>query len=167
MLALDCPLGFDIPGELIPLTDLPRTWPSLFSHPVMFDSLRLHGPKHVRLPCSSLSPSVGPSSCPWHLWCHPAISSSDALFSFCPKSFRESGTFPMSQLFTLDDQITGVSTSVSILSMSIQSLFPLRFTGLISLLSKELIGIFYSITVWRHQFFGAPPSLRSSSHSCM
>ena len=28
-----------------------------------------------------------PSSCPLHQWCHPAISSSDSLFSFCLQSF--------------------------------------------------------------------------------
>ena len=33
----------------------------------------------------------------------PAISSSDALFSFCPQSFPASGTFPMCQLFVSDD----------------------------------------------------------------
>ena len=46
-----------------------------------------HGLQHVRLPCPSPSPEVCPSSCPLHWWCHPAISSSDALFSFCPQSF--------------------------------------------------------------------------------
>ena len=44
---------------------------------------------------------------------------------------------------------------------------PLRLTGLISLLSKGLSGVFSSTTVWRHQFFGVLPSLRSSSHNCM
>ena len=32
--------------------------------------------------------------------------------------------------------------------------FPLRFTGLTSLLSKGLSGAFFSTTVWRHWFFG-------------
>ena len=36
----------------------------------------------------------------------PAISSSDILFSFCPRSFPASGTFPVSHLFTSDDQIS-------------------------------------------------------------
>ena len=36
--------------------------------------------------------------------------------------------------------------------MSIQGWFPLRLTGLISLLSKELSGVFSSTTVQRHQF---------------
>ena len=74
----------------------------LFSHPVVSDSLWRHGLQHARLPCPSPSPRVCPSlrSLPW--WWHPAISSSDALFSFGPLSFPASGTFPMS-LFTSDN----------------------------------------------------------------
>ena len=41
----------------------------------------------------------------------------------------------------------------------------LRLTGLISLLSKGLSGVFSSTTVQRHQFFGTLPSLLSSSHN--
>ena len=107
--------------------------PLLFSHPVMSDSLWPSGLQHARPPCASPSPEVCPSSCPLHWWCHPAISSSDALFSFCPQSFPASGTFPMSQLFMPDDQNTGVSASASVLPRSIQGWFPLRLTGLISL----------------------------------
>ena len=40
---------------------------------------------------------------------------------------------------------------------NIQGWFPL--TGLISLQSKGLSRVFSSITVWKHQFFGAQPSL--------
>ena len=50
-------------------------------------TLQPHGLQHARPPCPSPSPEVCPSSCPSHRWCHPAISSSDALFSFCPQSF--------------------------------------------------------------------------------
>ena len=50
---------------------------------------------------------------------HPAISSCDALFSFCPQSFPASGTFPMSQLFASDDHNTEASASASVLPMSI------------------------------------------------
>ena len=52
-------------------------------------------------------------------------------------------------------------------SMNIQGWFPLRLTGLIPLLSKGLTGVFSSTTVWRHQFFGILPSLKSSSHNFM
>ena len=58
----------------------------LFSHPFMSDSLRPHGLQHARPPCPSPSLGVCPSSCSFHQWCHPAISSSDALFSFGPQS---------------------------------------------------------------------------------
>ena len=47
------------------------------------------------------------------------------LCSFCPQSSPASGTFPMSQLFTSNDQNTGVSASASVLSKSIQGWFPL------------------------------------------
>ena len=76
----------------------------LFSHPVVSKSLWPHGLQHTRPLCPSPSPKVCPSSCPLHWWCHPVISSSDALF-FCPQSFPASGNFPMSQLFTSDDHI--------------------------------------------------------------
>ena len=49
--------------------------------------------QHARPPCPSPSPKVCPSSCPLHRWCHPATSSSEAHFSFCPQSFPASGTF--------------------------------------------------------------------------
>ena len=104
--------------------------------PAVSDSLGLHGLQHARLPCPLPSPEICPSSCPSHRWCHPALSSSDALLSLYPQSFPASGTFPVSQLFTSDDQNTGVSASTAVLTLSNQGWFPLRLTGLISLLSK-------------------------------
>ena len=112
----------------------------LFSHPLMSNSLWPHGLQHTRPLCPSPSPKVCPHSCPLHQWCHPAISSSDILFS-CPQSFPVSQTFPMSQLFPSGHQKTGVSASASVLPKSIQSWFPLRLTGLICLLSKGLSGL--------------------------
>ena len=127
----------------------------------------LNAYKVTRPLCPSPPPEVCPSSCPLHWWCHPAISSSDALFSFFPQSFPASGTFPMSQLFASDDQNTGVSASASVLPVNTQGWFPLRMTGLISLLSKRLSGVFSSTTVRGCKFFSAPPSLQSSSHNHM
>ena len=75
-------------------------WLLLFSCPIMSSSLQPLELQHARLLCPSPSPEVCPSSCPLHWWCHPATSSSDALFSFCLQSFPASGTFQMSQLFT-------------------------------------------------------------------
>ena len=78
---------------------------------ISFDGLQ-----HARPPCLSPSPRVCPSSCPLHQWCQPPISSSDALFSFCPQSFPASGTFPIvSQLFATGDQNTGALASASVL----------------------------------------------------
>ena len=57
--------------------------------------LQPHVLQHSKPPCPSPSIGVHPSSCPLHRWCHPAVTSSDAVFSFCPQSFPSSGTFPM------------------------------------------------------------------------
>ena len=108
----------------------------------MSDPLRLHGLHNARPLCPSPSPKVFPSSCPLHQWCHPAISSSDALFSFCPQFFSASGTFPMSQLFASDGQNTEVSASVSVLWKIIQGWYSLRLTGFVFLLSKGLSRVF-------------------------
>ena len=73
------------------------------------------------------------------------------IFSFCPWSFPASGTFPMSHLFTSDDQNTGVSASASVLPVNIQGWSPLRLTGLIFLLCKGLSGVFssnHSLKAW-------------------
>ena len=106
------------------------------------------------------------NSCPLSQWCHPTILSSVVPFSSHPQSFPASGSFPMSQLFTLDDQSIGVSSSASVLPMNIQGWFSLGSTGLISLLSKGLSRVFSSTTVQKHQFFCAQPSLWSNSHIC-
>ena len=108
----------------------------LFSHPVTSNSLRPHGLQHTRPPFPSPSPGICWRSSSLHQWYHPAISSSDAFFSFCLQSFPESGTFPMSLLFTSDDQNNGVSASASVLTVNIQGCSSLRLTGLISLVSK-------------------------------
>ena len=129
-------------------------WPNLaqllmlfLDHPVMSDSLWLCGLQHSRSPCPSSSPRVCPSSCSLHWRCHPAISSSDTIFSLCRQSFPASGTLPVSHLFTSGNQNTGASALALVLPMSIQGWFPLGLTGLISLLSKKLSGVFSSTTV--------------------
>ena len=91
---------------------------------VVSDSLRPNGQQYTRPPCPSPSPGICPSSCSLHRWCLPAISSSDALFSFCPQSFPASGTFQMSHLLASDDQNTGASASVSVLPVNIHLVTP-------------------------------------------
>ena len=66
----------------------------------------------------------------------------------------------------LGGQSIGAPASASVLPMNIHSWFPLRLTGLISLLSKRLSRVFSSTTIWKHQFFGTQPSLWSKSHIC-
>ena len=111
-----------------------------------------------------LSPTVCSNSCPLSWWCHPTISSYVIPFSSCPQSFPESGSFPVSQLFTPGGQ--RIEASASVLAISIQGWFPLGSTGLISLQSKGLSRVLsVNTTVQkRHQFFDAEPCLQSNSH---
>ena len=130
----------------------------LFSHWVMSDSL---DPMYYSTPSLTV---------PHHLleftqlrvhWIDDDVSA--ALF-FCLQSFPASGSFPMSWLFTSGGQSIGASTSASVLPVNIQGWFPLGLTCLISLQLKELSRAFSNTVVWKHQFFGAQPSLWSNSH---
>ena len=78
---------------------------------------------------------------------------------FCLQSFPASGSFLKSQLLTSGGQSNGASAQATVLSMNIQSGFPSGLTGLISLQSKGLSTVFFSITVWKHQFFSTQTSL--------
>ena len=73
----------------------------LFSQSVMSNSLQPHGLQHTRPPCLSPASRVYPNSCPVSWWCHPTISPSVIPFSSCLQSFLTSGSFQMSQFFTL------------------------------------------------------------------
>ena len=136
----------------------------LFNHSILSDSFGPHGLQHARLPCHSLFPRDCSNSCPLSQWCHPIISSSVVPFSWCPQYFQASGSFPVGQLFSSGGQNIEASALASVFPMNIQGSFPLGLTVLISLLSKGLLRVFSSITVWKHQFFGAQPSLWSNSH---
>ena len=106
-----------------------------------------------------------PNSCPLSQWCHPNISTSVAPFFSYHQSLPASGSFPMSWLFASGGQSIGVSASASVLPKTIQDWFSLGLTGLMSLLSEGLSRVFSSTTVQKYQFFGAQPSLWSSSHT--
>ena len=121
-----------------------------------------HELQHARLLWLSLSPGVCSNSCSLSQWCYLTISSSVSPFSSCPQSFPVSESFPISWFFTSGGQSIA-SVSASVLPMNIQGWFPLGLTGLIPLLSKGLSRVFSS-TIWKHQFFGAQPSLQSSCH---
>ena len=130
----------------------------------MSDSLQTHGLQHARVPCPSPTRGACSNSCPLSPWCHPTLSSFVIPLLLLPSVFLAYGPFQMSQFFTSGDQSIGVLASALVLPMNIQGLFPLGLTGLISLLSKELLRVFYSTTVWKYQFFGTQPSVWSNSH---
>ena len=110
----------------------------LSSHSGMSDYLRPDGLQPTRFPCASPTPRPCSNSHPLSQWCHPTILSSVISFSSCPQSLPASESFQMSQLCASGSQSIGASDSASVLPMYIQDWFPLGFTGLISLLSKEL-----------------------------
>ena len=74
-------------------------------------------------------------------------------FFFRHQSFPASGSFQMSQLFTLGGQNIGVSASPLVLPMNMQDWFPLGCPGWISLLSNGLSRVFSNTTVQKQQFF--------------
>ena len=124
----------------------------MLSGSVVSDSLRLHGLQQTRLPCPSPSPRDCSNSCSSSPWCHPTIWSSVAPF-LLPSVFPSISLFQVSRLFASDGQSIGASTWASFLPMNILAWFPLGFTGLISLRSKGLSGVFTNTTVQKHQFF--------------
>ena len=129
----------------------------LFTCWVMFYSLQ---PQHARLLCPPLSPRVCSNSCLLSQWYYLTISSSVTPFWFWLQSFPASGSFSMSQLFASGGQSIGASALV--LPVNIQSWFPFRLTGLISLLfrgSEESSPAQFK----KHQFFCIHPSLWSIS----
>ena len=82
--------------------------------------------------------------------CHP--------FLLPPSIFPSIRVFS-NKFFTSGGQSIGVSASASVLPMNIQDLFPLGWTGWISLQSKGESRVFSKTTVQKHQFFGAQLSL--------
>ena len=101
------------------------------------------------------------NSCPFNSWCRPTISSSVVPFSSCLQSSPASESFPMSCLFASGGQSIGASASV----LPIQGWFPLKLTGLISLLSNGLSRVFSNTAVWKLcEFFDVQPSWLSNFH---
>ena len=86
------------------------------------------------------------------------------LFSFCPQSFSASGT---SQRVGCSHQMNKI-LELQLQHQSFQGVFRVDFPWdwlVWSLCYPRLFaGVFSSTTVGRHQFFGALPSLRFSSH---
>ena len=119
--------------------------------------LQHQGLQHARLLCPPLSPGVCSNSCPFSQWCYLTILSSASPFSSCLQSFPVLGSFAMSWLFMSGGQ--SIAASAVILPVDIQGWYPLGSIDLISLPSKGFSRVFSSTTIWKHQFFGAQPSL--------
>ena len=103
-----------------------------FSCSVVSNSLQPYGLQHARLPCHHQLPEFTKT----HVhWVGDAIQLSHPLSSPSPLAFNPfpaSGSFQMSQFFTLGSQSTGVSALASVLPMNIQSWFPLGLTDLLA-----------------------------------
>ena len=130
-----------------------------FSHSVMSHSLWPYEAQHMRPPYPSATARVYANPGPLSQWCHLTISSFVVPFSSCPQSFRASGSFQTSQLFTSGGRSIGASASISVLPMNTQGLSPLGWTGWIFLQSTGLSRVFSNTTVQKHQFF--------STHLCL
>ena len=100
--------------------------------------------------------SVMPSK--YLILCHPLLLP-PSIFPIIRVFSNESSEF-----FTSGGQSIGVSASASVLPINIQDLFPLGWTGWISLQSKGLSRVFSNTTVQKHQCFGAQLSSQSNSH---
>ena len=135
-----------------------------FSLSVVSDSFWTHELQHDRPPCPSPTPGIHSNSHPSSPWYHPAISSSVVPFSSCPQSLLASKSFPMSQLFTLGGQSTGVSALASFLPKKSQDWSPSEWTGWISLQSKGLSKVFSNTTVQKHQFLSTQLLYSPNSH---
>ena len=127
----------------------------------MSDSVT-HGLEHIRLPSPSLSPGVCSNSCPLSRWCHPTVSSSVTPFFSCLHSFLTSRSFPISQCFASGGQSIG-SSALDQSFKWILCLISLRIDWFDLLAIKGLSRVCSSITIRKHQFFGAQPSLQSNS----
>ena len=89
-----------------------------FSRSVMSYCFQPHGLQYARLPCPSPTPRAYSNSCPLSQWCHPTISSSVVPFSSRLQSFPASGSFQISQFFTLGGQSIRASALVFSISLT-------------------------------------------------
>ena len=140
-----------------------------FSRSAMSDSLRPHELQHARPPCPSTNSwsslkltsikSVRPSS---HLiLCRPLL-----ILPPIPPSIRVFSNestlrmrWPKYWSFSFS-----ISPSKEGYSKEYPGLFPLEWTGWISLQSKGLSRVFSNTTVQKHQFFSTQLSSQSNSH---
>ena len=100
-------------------------------------------------------------------WVSDAIQPSYPLLSPSPPAFNLSQHQGLFQWVISLHQVAKsivASASALVLLMNIQDWFPLGWADFISLLSKGLSRVFFSIIVLKHLFFGTQLSLWSNSH---
>ena len=132
---------------------------SQFSCPIMSNSLRPHGLQYARPP--SVHHQI-PELTQTHVHrVSDTIQPSHLLLPPSPPTFNLSQHQGFFQWVSSASggQSIGVSALTSVLPMNIQDLFPLGWTGWISLQSKRLSRVFSNPTVQKHQFFSAQLSL--------
>ena len=127
----------------------------------MSNSLQPHGLQHTRF----LRPPLAHIHVYWvsdAIWpSHPLPPSSAFAFNLS----QHQGFSSESTLRIKWPKDWSFSFSI-VLPMNIQGWFPLRLTGLVSLLSKGLSRVFSSTTIQNHKFFSAQPPLWSKFHFC-
>ena len=98
------------------------------------------------------------NSCLLSQWCHTTISSSIEPFSSHLQPAPASGSFQMSQFFTLSGQSIGVSASASVLPMNIHDWFPSGLTLGLTTASTHLFFVCF-IYLFTYNFYLAGRSL--------
>ena len=97
-------------------------------------------------------------------WVSDTLYPSHPLLPPSPHALNLSQHPGLFQWISCSHQVAKVEASASVFPMTTQGWFPLGSTGLMSLMSKGLSRVFFSTTVWKHQFFSTQPSLWSISH---
>ena len=111
---------------------------------------------------------VCPSPCPFHQWCHPAISSFDTPFPSALNLSQRQGLYQW--VDCLYRTVFGCTRWPKYWSFSFSISPSKEYSGLISTKIdwfdlQGTSGVFSSTTVQRHQFFGILPSLKQNSRA--
>ena len=122
----------------------------LFSWPVVFDSSWPHGLQHARFPYLTISQSLP------KFMSIALVMPFNHLILWCPILLLPS-IFHSIRDFSNESAVHIRWPKYWSLSFNISPFneYLLKLTGLISLLSQGLSGVFSITTVWSHQFFGA------------
>ena len=134
------------------------------SHSVVSNSLQPHGLQQARLPCPSPTPGA------YSLMSIESVMPSNHLI-LCRPLLLLPSIFPSIKVFSNEPVLRirwpkywSFSFSISPSNEYWVFISFLELAGLISLQSKGLSRAFSSTKIWKHQFFGAQPSLWSNSH---